>query len=107
MPPAMGDSDGKRREPTHRRTERLDARVPPEVKEPIEHATGMPGTNVSHFGPRSSVEDASDAVRRPERARLGYEQGLAFTRALAEPAAPSPALRAAMREHEATFQHEG
>lgn len=103
MLPAMEDRDGKEQLPTRAKTERLETRVQPEVKELIERAAARLGTTVSEFVLRSSVEHALDVVERLETARLNREQSAAFTEALVNPPAPSPALVAAMLEHRTSF----
>lgn len=104
MLPAMANNERPEDVPAKAKTERLEARIQPDVKELIERAATRLGTTVSDFVVQSSFAHALEVVERLEMVRLNRKQSKAFAEALANPAAPAPALVSAMIEHRKSFE---
>ena len=103
MLPAMPNNDQQGEPPSGAKTERLEARIRPDVKELIERAAVQLGTTVSDFVVQSCFDHAVQVVERFEMVRLSREQSKAFVEALANPPDPSPALIHAMVQYRSSF----
>jgi uncharacterized protein (DUF1778 family) len=79
--------------------ERLEARLPAEVKAIIQHAADISGRSLSDFVVSSALEAAEETIRRHEVIALSARDSVAFVEALLNPREPNEALREAFRLH--------
>lgn len=80
------------------KTERLAARVSPELKLLIQQAADARGLSVTDFI-TDSARDAAVKTLRDQQIVLSARDSLLFAQALLEPARPSTRLRAAFERH--------
>ncbi|HUZ03140.1 MAG TPA: DUF1778 domain-containing protein [Thermomicrobiaceae bacterium] len=84
---------------------RLEARIPVEQKELIQHAATLAGLSLTDFVLRSAQEAAEQTIRRHQVMTLNAEDSTAFAEAILNPPEPNDALRAALRGARA-FRHD-
>jgi uncharacterized protein (DUF1778 family) len=82
-----------------RRTERLEARIPAELKQIFVRAAALRGQSLTDFVVSTVTEAARTVVREQEIVELTRKDQIAFANALINPPAPSARLRAAARSH--------
>lgn len=82
---------------TKPKLERLEARLPADVKAVIQHAADITGRSLSEFIVTSAREAAENAIREHEVIMLSERDGIAFFEAVLEPAEPNEALLEAFR----------
>jgi uncharacterized protein (DUF1778 family) len=87
------------------RPQRLEARVPADVKMVIQHAANISGRSLSDFVVTSALEAAEKTIREHEIIVLSARDSLMFAEALLNPKGPNEALREAFRLHRETFVH--
>ena len=85
--------------PTPTKTERLEARIAPELKELLRRAASIEGTSVSDFVARSAQREAERIVREHDVIALSPRDSRVFVEALLNPPAPSARLQAAAARH--------
>jgi len=78
-------------------TDRVEARVPPNLKRLFQRAADLQGVTLSDFLISSLREAALRAVERHELIRLTEHDATLFARALLNPPRPNAHLRAAAR----------
>ena len=86
------------------RTERLEARVPIDLKRIIERAANLQGRSLTDFVIGSLEKTACDTLREHEVLRLSSEDSLTFAKAVIHPPKPNAALRRALRSHATTVK---
>jgi len=84
---------------TQRRTERLEARIPAELKEVFVRAAALRGQTLTDFVVTTVTEAAQQVVREQDIIQLTRRDQIAFANALVHPRAPSPKLRSAARSY--------
>lgn len=82
-----------------RRTQRLEARVPAELKDVFVRAAALRGQSLTDFIVSTVAEVAQQVVREQDILDLTRRDQVAFASALALPPAPSAKLRAAARNY--------
>ncbi len=82
-----------------RRTERLEARIPAELKDVFVRAASLRGQTLTDFIVTSATEAAQQVVREQDVLDLTRRDQIAFANALLNPPAPSPKLRSAARSY--------
>ena len=82
-----------------RRTERLEARIPAEVKEAFARAAALRGQTLTGFVVAEVTEAARRVIREHEIIQLSGRDQIAFARALLNPPRPSAKLKAAVRRY--------
>jgi uncharacterized protein (DUF1778 family) len=90
---------GERMPTTARKSERLEARVDPGLKELIERAASLRGQTVTGFIV-DSVQRAAEEALRAEQIVLSARDSAAFVQAVLEPAEPNERLLRAARRHD-------
>jgi uncharacterized protein (DUF1778 family) len=83
------------------RTERLEARIPSDVKSMLTRAASLQGRTLTDFVVGSATEAARRVIRENEVIELSERDQVAFARALLHPPRASRALRAAARRYRA------
>jgi uncharacterized protein (DUF1778 family) len=86
---------------TRSRTERLEARVTPELKERLVRAAQLQGTSLSEFMTRNLQEAAQRTIREHERWELDAQERELFISTLLNPPEPNENLRKAAEEYRA------
>ena len=86
------------REDTNR-TERLQARVAPDVHATLKRAAEMEGRSVSDFVIAAAHASAQRAIENAQIIRLSVEDQRRFAEALLNPPEPNEALRRAAKLH--------
>jgi len=81
------------------RSERVQARLTPPVKQVIEQAADLCGLSVSDFMVNSSRERAEALIREHRVITLTAEDSVAFAEAIINPPEPNEALRALFAQH--------
>jgi len=81
------------------RSERVQARLTPPVKQVIEQAADLCGLSVSDFMVNSSRERAEALIREHRLITLTTEDSVAFAEAIINPPEPNEALRALFAQH--------
>lgn len=81
------------------RTERLQARVAPDVHATLKLAAEMEARSVSDFVIAAAHAAAQRAIEQAQIIRLSIEDQKRFAAALIDPPAPNEALRRAARLH--------
>ena len=81
------------------KTERLEARVPFELKRVIERAANLQGRSLTDFVIGSLEKSARETLREHEVLKLSVEDSLAFAEALIHPPKANAALRRALAKH--------
>ena len=84
---------------TERRTERLEARIPAELKEVFARAAALRGQTLTDFVLATVTEAAQRVIREQEMIRLSERDQVAFAQALMNPPEPSPKLQAVVRRY--------
>ncbi len=84
---------------THNKTERLEARVDPEVLELLRHAAELQGRSVSDFVLAAAQEAASRVIEEGYAIRLSMQDQRRFAEALIDPPALVPAMERAGAAH--------
>lgn len=82
-----------------RRTERLEARVPAELKDVFVRAAALRGQSLTDFIVSTVAEAAQQVVREQDILELTRRDQVAFANALVRPPAPSAKLRSAARSY--------
>lgn len=80
---------------TSKRSERLEARVPGDLKDLLARAAAMRGQTLTDFVVAAVTEAAQRVVRENDLLELSQRDQQAFAAALTRPPAPSAKLRAA------------
>jgi uncharacterized protein (DUF1778 family) len=81
------------------KTERLEARVTPELKRTIARAARLAGRSITDFVLESVQKSAHETILEHEVIRLNAEQSKAFVAMLLNPPKPNAKLRAAAAEY--------
>ena len=81
------------------RTERLQARVAPDVHATLKRAAEMEGRSVSDFVIAAAHASAQRAIENAQIIRLAVEDQRRFAEALLTPPEPNEALRRAAKLH--------
>ena len=81
------------------RTERLQARVAPDVHATLKRAAEMEGRSVSDFVIAAAHASAQRAIENAQIIRLSVEDQRRFAEALINPPEPNEALRRAAKLH--------
>jgi len=82
-----------------RRTERLEARIPAELKDVFVRAAALRGQSLTDFIVSTVAEAAQQVLRDQDILDLTRRDQIAFAEALAHPPAPSAKLRSAARSY--------
>lgn len=82
------------------KTERLEARVPPNVKAILSRAAALQGRSLTDFVVGTATEEARRVIRESEVLELTRRDQIAFAEALVDPPAPLPALREAASRYQ-------
>jgi uncharacterized protein (DUF1778 family) len=85
------------------RAERLEVRLPADVKAVIQHAADLSGRSLSDFVVSSALDAAEETIRRHEVIVLSARDSITFVEALLNPPEPNDALRRAFRRHRELF----
>ncbi|MPY73636.1 MAG: DUF1778 domain-containing protein [Alphaproteobacteria bacterium] len=80
---------------------RMEQRTRPHVKATIEQAAALLGVDATAFVTNAAYERARETIVAHERTVLSAEDREVFLAALENPAAPTEALRQAMKLHDA------
>ena len=80
-----------------RRTERLEARIPAELKTVFARAAALRGQTLTDFVVSTVTEAAQQTLRQQDIVELTRRDQIAFADALAHPPAPAAKLRSAAR----------
>jgi uncharacterized protein (DUF1778 family) len=83
------------------RSERMEQRVKPVMKEAIELAAILSGTDTSEFVTRAAFEAALEKIRSSRFVSLNASDAARFCAALDAPSPPTEALKELMAEHDA------
>src|SRR5437588_13066613 len=83
----------------HRASDRLEARVDPELKELFQRADDLQGVSLSDFLISSLRQAAIKTVQEHDLIRLGRRDSAAFAAALLAPPGPNRRLKAAARRY--------
>jgi len=86
------------------RSERLEQRVKPTMKQVIELAATLAGTDTSEFVTMAAFQAAIERIGGLHRLRLSADQAETFFAALDEPRAPTAELRQLMAKHDALVE---
>jgi len=86
------------------RTERLEARVPIDLKRIVERAANLQGRSLTDFLIGSLEKSARETLREHEVLRLTSEDSLTFAKALIHPPKPNAALKRALASHAASIR---
>ena len=81
------------------KSERINLRLNPSVKQQIERAASFEGKTVSGFIVSSAIENAERAIREHETLTPSRRDAERFFDALANPPVPNAKLRKALSEH--------
>lgn len=81
------------------KSERLEARVSPELKSRLQKAAELQGTSLSEFLSRSAEEAANDVIYEYQILKLSTEDSRAFVNALFNPPRPNRKLRSAFLDY--------
>lgn len=90
---------GQRAASTHRRTERLEARIPADLKEQFVRAADLQGQTLTDFVVSTVTEAARRVIREQEVLQLSRRDQEEFARQLLEPPRANAKLRAAARAY--------
>ncbi len=83
------------------KTERIVARVAPDVKEKIEYAAALEGASVTTFIERTAVRAAEETIRKHEVIPLSERASYALIESFFAPREPSEGLLRARERHAA------
>lgn len=81
------------------RSTRIEARISPDALAVVKRAAEMQGRSISDFVVAAAQDAAQKAIAEVQVVRLSLADQRAFVAALAEPPAPTPALRRAKEAH--------
>jgi uncharacterized protein (DUF1778 family) len=81
------------------RTERMEQRVKPSMKQAIEFAAALAGTDTSEFVSTAAFQAAIDRIASTRRMRLSGEDADRFFAVLDRKPEPNQAMRTLMAEH--------
>lgn len=85
--------------PAVKKTERLEARVPIDLKKVIQHAADLQGRSLTDFVIASLDKAAREALREYEIMTLNTEDSLRVARLLLDAPKPNAALKQAAERH--------
>lgn len=80
-------------------TERLEARVPRDLKQLFQRAADLQGVTLSDFIIASSRKAALQTVEEQQIIKLSVRDSRKFLKALISPGRPNAKLRAALKRH--------
>jgi len=86
-----------------RKTERVEARVAPDQKALLEHASALEGRSLSEFLVSSAMKIALKTINAHERMALDVRDREVFVSALMAPPEPKPAARRAAARYKAVL----
>lgn len=84
---------------TDAKTDRLEARIPPELKALLVRAASIEGRSLTDFVVTSASAAARRTIREAEVLELSAHDQLAFAESLTSPPAANEALHAAARRY--------
>lgn len=87
------------KQPAKPTTERLEARVPTQIKELIGRAASLEGVSLTDFVIASLQKSAAEVVREHEVLNLSVKDSAAFAKAMLAAPEPSPKLTQAFARH--------
>lgn len=87
----------------NRKMERVEARLPADIKAIIQHAADLTGRSLSDFIVNSAREAAEETIREHEVIMLSARDGRIFFQAVLEPAEPNDTLVEAFRRRRELF----
>lgn len=82
------------------KSERIEARVEPDVRELIMDAADLEGCSVSEFLVASAKERAEKTLHRTRVIRLTEESQIRFAELILDPPQPNEAMKEAMTEYD-------
>ena len=85
------------------RSERIEARVTPEVLALVRRAAELQGRSVSEFVASAAEQEAREVIERTEVIHLSPEDSRRFAEALLSPPEPTPAMVRAVEHHRRLF----
>lgn len=81
------------------RSERIEARLTPEVLAMVRHAAAMEGRSLSDFVVTAAEQAARQAIEEAQIVRLSAADQKLFVEALLDPPEPAPAMKRAFAHH--------
>ena len=84
---------------TTARTDRLEARIPSDLKAILVRAASLEGRSLTDFVIASASDAARRIIRETEVLELSEHDQIAFAEALLNPADPTPTLKNAARRY--------
>lgn len=87
------------------KTERIEARIRPDLKALFERAADLLGVSLSHFLIESAATRAREVIQGQEVILLGKRDSQAFVEAILKPHTPNKALREAVEVYDSTVEH--
>ncbi len=81
------------------RSERIEARLTPEVLAMVRHAAAMEGRSLSDFVVTAAERAARQAIEEAQIVRLSAADQKLFVEALLDPPEPAPAMKRAFAHH--------
>ena len=81
------------------RTERVEARIAPDVLEVVRRAAEIEGRSVSDFVVQAAQDAARRTIEQTQIIRLSMEEQQRFAALLLAPPAPAPAMVRAAKAH--------
>jgi uncharacterized protein (DUF1778 family) len=89
------------------RSERMEQRVKPTMKQAIEFAAALSGTDTSEFVSMAAFQAAMDRIMAMRRTRLAGDDAERFFAALDRRSGPNDAMRKLMAEHAGGLEDDG
>lgn len=81
------------------RSERIEARLTPEVLAMVRHAAALEGRSLSDFVVTAAERAARQAIEEAQIVRLSAADQKLFVEALLDPPEPAPAMKRAFAHH--------
>jgi uncharacterized protein (DUF1778 family) len=88
------------------RSERLEQRIKPTMKQMIELAAMLTGTDTSEFVTMAAFQAAIERIREMRRIQLTAEQAATFFAAIEKPRPPTQELRDLMARHDSLVEED-
>lgn len=82
-----------------RKEERIEARVPPDVKRRIEYAAELQGRSLTDFVTAAADERACAVIEQHQVVRLSVDDSMALAESILNPPAPNAKAIAAARRY--------
>lgn len=91
---------------TTKKTERITARVPSNIREQLIEAAAFSGSTLNNFLVQAAIEKAQAVIEKERNIKLSYKDAEVFFKALENPPEPNKKLKDAVKKYKISGLYE-